>query len=100
MTASEANIVNGPSKFDLMIALFVREPFRPVVRFTSEIGTVWIAYVGSCQSETPDGEYWVVKGWTSRESSIDTDGSTRIIRGKQYEIYFCTKTRKGHLIFL
>ena len=32
---SDINIVNGPSKFDLMTALFIWQPQRPEVEFTA-----------------------------------------------------------------
>lgn len=102
------NIVNGPSKYDFMLALFDSDSrHRRQIMFEldragiAEVITL-LAHLARCPHHTPpvfingvsresgDGENWNFSGW-SEESLV---GSWNV-RG-----YYSTKTRKGWIEFL
>jgi hypothetical protein len=63
----ETMITNGPSKFDLMQALFVRQPTRPVFELSLTVGPVGLTkvkcMVNSVESEDGSGESWNIEGY-------------------------------------
>lgn len=59
---SSIAINNGPSKFDLMTALFVWKPHRPTVKFLLDDGREYTASILGCSSEDGSGESWNIVG--------------------------------------
>jgi len=90
MTTTQITIVNGPSKFDLMTALFVWKPERHKVEFTAANGTVYTASILACEAEDGSGECWNIRGVVS-----DSNGRLRI--KKHFKGFFRTNTRAGFL---
>ena len=79
------NITNGPSKFDLMIALFhqkgVWEERNHHLRFETEEGrTVWLTILKEVGLVDDSHENFFLKGYTD---------------GKKVEATFDTRSRKG-----
>ena len=89
---SDINIVNGPSKFDLMTALFIWQPQRPEVEFTAENNAVFPAIINALESENGSGEDWIIRGFATYGNS----GNSRL----KFTGYYSTRARKGWLRFL
>ncbi|MDO8601658.1 MAG: hypothetical protein Q7R62_00795 [bacterium] len=87
-------IVNGPSKFDLMVALFYGsglEKTRPEVTF--EIGAGGetrrvSCIINSISREDGSGESWNIQGYTPHEEPW-----------MDFRAYFTTSVRQGHIRF-
>jgi hypothetical protein len=56
------SITNGPSKFDLMQALFVRKPTRPTVTFIVSQDNAVQVFIDLVEAEDASGESWNIKG--------------------------------------
>jgi predicted nucleic acid-binding Zn ribbon protein len=92
-TSATISLVDGPSKFDLMTALFVWGPTRPTVRMRSSDGTVYAATITSCEAEDGSGECWNIKGVARRHA-------TKIAFHEKFTGFFRTDTRKGFIRFM
>jgi len=84
--SSITNLVSGPSKFDLMTALFVWKPERHEVIFVTRDGTKIRAHIGGCSAEDGSGESWNLRGYGQLSGEGDWFG---------FEAYFRTSDRKG-----
>ena len=86
MTPQGFQIVDGPSKFDLMLGLFSGTCMNPRrVQFFVLDGsdrTMLSTLLSGVSREDGSGESWLFTGHTN---------------GKFVKGYFSTKTRKGHL---
>ncbi|HUQ30167.1 MAG TPA: hypothetical protein VM103_01465 [Candidatus Paceibacterota bacterium] len=86
---SHVQIVNGPSKFDLMLALFEWKPNRPLVMFKTEGGKLLEASVTSVEAEDGSGESWNIEGYVGTERARKEHQATR------FRAYFRTDSRRG-----
>lgn len=78
----EAKIIQGPSKFDLVQALFVRKPTRPNITFTLGHADEEVnAFVDSVEAEDGSGESWNIKGYVGNN--------------KKFTAYYRTDRRAG-----
>ena len=87
---TQITIVDGPSKFDLMTALFVWKPERLKVMFVAENGDTYKATIRGCEAEDGSGECWIIRGYSAK-------GDSQI--AWPFEGFFRTNSRKGHLVF-
>lgn len=97
-TQNTITITDGPSKFDLMTALFVWKPSRPVVEFRTSEGTL-SATIDLCKAEDGSGECWILEGraWPSRVVASDA----RLKIHKRFKGFFRTSgPRTGWLKFI
>jgi hypothetical protein len=93
--APQYQIVKGPSKFDLAVALFHKSsngeelPQHHVVSFTLEGGIKVLACLTSVSAEDAMGscsrESWLIEGWFIHSG------------GKRFTGYLDTRNRKGYL---
>ena len=90
---TQINLVNGPSKFDLMAALFVWKPNRNWVKFQADDGSTYEALINACEAEDGSGECWIIRGVAHN----NTQGGRA---NKHFKGFFRTNTRKGHLAFI
>lgn len=90
MTA-QVNLTGGPSKFDLMTALFVMKPNRTCVQFKTKLGQLINALIDGVDIEDGSGESWCIRG----HGSFTTHATNR-----RFEGYFNTQTRTGYLKFV
>ncbi len=92
MAKKSFKIIDGPSKFDLMMALFDNTATAPRrLNFRLEGEEVFSIYLLSVGREDGSGESWLLEGiafWPSRFSD-------RKVKG-----YFSTQRRIGHLNIL
>ncbi len=96
---SLVNIVNGPSKFDLMTALFVWHPERMRVQFVDSCGgRTYSAVINSCGAEDGSGESWNISGYLYPMDQFKAlgKGSGKVVLGP-FRGCFNTSTRKGVL---
>lgn len=95
----QRSLVDGPSKFDLMLALFDKDKGRKV-SFTDEHGMKYEASISMVESEDGSGESWNLKGSTTiwGAGGKEGDGKVHLLR-YHFIGYFRTDRRKGHLIF-
>ena len=78
----EAKIIQGPSKFDNMQALFVRKPMKPNVIFTLGYADEEVkAFIDSVEAEDSSGESWNIEG--------------RVENNKKFTAYYRTDRRAG-----
>jgi len=91
---TQINIVDGPSKFDLMTALFVWKPERLRVEFKADDGAIYKASINACEAEDGSGECWIIRGYAIDASSV------RSRSAESYEGFFRTNTRAGFLRFI
>ena len=87
MATQRFEILEGPSKLDLMLGLFDGTSTKPrLVLFSLWDGasawTVTSVLLSGVSREDGSGESWIFTGCTN---------------GKSIKGYFSTKTRKGHL---
>ncbi len=80
-------IVAGPSKFDLMTALFIWKPEHPVVSFQTEDGTTHLVRINSVSAEDGSGESWNIRGYAIKV------GPNAVHRN--FQMYFATTGRRG-----
>jgi hypothetical protein len=84
---AQYNIVNGPSKFDLMVSLFVgSSPDRQEVYFSLPDNLKAKVVIDGVERESGNGECWNLWGWW-----IVFDAR------KIVKIYYSTKNRSGCL---
>jgi hypothetical protein len=87
-------ITDGPSKFDLMVALFDRKPRSRVLTFETGGGQKVEVTIVSVQIEDGSGESWNI------QVSIQS-ANCRMSSGIKWipicRMYFRTDKRKGHL---
>lgn len=79
MTSTQIDITNGPSKFDLMIALFDMEREIRDLKFVTPEGDLYCSILG-VSAEDGSGESWCLHGMCGANN---------------YEAYFHTRTRRG-----
>lgn len=93
----QRTLIDGPSKFDLMMALFDK---GRKVSFTDERGMKYEATISMVEAEDGSHESWNLKGSTTiwGAGGSDGDGKVRLIRYR-FIGYFRTDRRKGHLVF-
>lgn len=106
MTQSPSrNIVSGPSKFDLMTAVFVWKPERHKVQFSTDTNMVLSAVIDSVSAEDGSGESWNISGRVEPSDEKTRDALSRQGRGEngdviRFRAYFSTSVRKGWIAFL
>jgi predicted ATPase len=81
-------IMNGPSKFDLMVSLFTTVPVRVPVLFKTENHGDFSAIITGVRWEDGSGESWIIEGYSV------------FAAGARFTGYFSTKDRRGHIKFL
>jgi hypothetical protein len=86
-------ITNGPSKFDLMAALFIaagekQQNVRFNIAETGQLLEVRILQVGR---EDGSGESWLFQGLAE---------DTQLKRGRYVKGYFSTRTRRGTIEYM
>ncbi|MEK7641045.1 MAG: hypothetical protein AAB389_03555 [Patescibacteria group bacterium] len=94
MASSRLKIVNGPSKFDVMMALFAKNSDSATVDFevqefvagAIEIGTFRKVIISALERESGNGESWMFQGWDCNEGPH---------KATKVEGFFCTRTRTG-----
>lgn len=88
-------IINGPSKWDLSIALFDRKPKNRIVTFDTNCPLAAHIEVSvlSVQAEDGSGESWNIEGLV-----VDGNRATWT-KGKRVFIHFYTNTRSGQIRF-
>jgi len=84
----QIDIVQGPSKFDIMMSCFTWKPVHPAVDFMDPRGTYYSVLITAVEAKDGSGERWLFKG---RE----------VIGGKviptPLEGFIDTRTRTGYL---
>lgn len=73
---SFVEIINGPSKFDLMQALFIRKPYKTSVTFSLQENVGLTAYIDSIKDLDNSGEYWRVEGSVGNDKKFTADYRT------------------------
>ena len=84
------NIVDGSSKFDIMIALFntpKNGQSEDLLDFTLADGEVVRVMLRGVQMEDGSHEYWLLTGRTVSGSGYE-----------DFEAYYSTKTRNGYML--
>ena len=95
MATQVLKITEGPSKWDLMLALFDHKPRSRRVTFKLEGGQEFQLLVLRVQAEDGSGESWNIDGHAEPlPGKILPIG---IKWGPSSMIYFRTDSRKGHL---
>ncbi|MBI3573158.1 MAG: hypothetical protein HY092_03090 [Candidatus Kerfeldbacteria bacterium] len=93
MAWTESAIINGPSKWDLMLSLFdSKTGHEHEVQFQLEVGVTMHVFLSSVEREDGSAESWNFQGWS-------TGYSTARVMWKQHQHvrgYFNTLRRKGH----
>jgi hypothetical protein len=91
MSTQEFRITNGPSKFDLMVALFHGScDNRHLVNF-SVVGEIYpiIVLINSVSREDVSGDCWIIKGSVFYQN--------KAYAGKIVKIFFSTRTGNGNI---
>ncbi len=96
MTSEFHPITNGPSKWDLSIALFDRKPKNKIVTFHTNcpVSTHLEIMVLSVRAEDDSGESWNIEG------TVVDGNRASWTRKKHVFIHFYTNTRSGQMRFL
>lgn len=82
--ATHLDIVDGPSKYELMLGLFDSATTRPrPVEFRLSRRVALEAHIQSVSREDGSGESWNLEGW--------------VVSGEVFDAYFNTKRRTGHI---
>lgn len=89
MTAFREDLINGPSKFDLMLALFDWKPHRKV-EVTGQAGQKFVLWITGVSAEDGSGESWNLSGTVL----LHTNGKREV---QPFKAYFRTDSRKGWL---
>ncbi len=90
------NIKTGPSKFELLLALFdSRQVNTRKVEFRTDADTLYDAVITSVEREDGSGESWNIRGYLSEKKP----GAKIPSPSTNFEGYFRTDTRKGSLKF-
>lgn len=87
-TNGHVDIVNGPSKFDLMVSLFSTKPASHPVLFKTKNHGDFTATITGVRWEDGSGESWIIEGYSA------------LAAGARFTGYFSTKDRRGHIKFL
>jgi hypothetical protein len=99
--SAHISLINGPSKFDLMTALFMRKPEKPTVSFKPEYGhSDYIATILGVTEEDGSGESWNITGYLQSvyvAGGKEHGGAARLVRSARFKGYFSTADRKGWL---
>ncbi|HEY4501621.1 MAG TPA: hypothetical protein VJJ20_00960 [Candidatus Paceibacterota bacterium] len=100
-------LVNGPSKFDLMTALFIRKPEKPTLQFKPEHSTnddyTFTAVITGVSEEDGSGESWNISGYLRDIFVVggpEHGGVARKVHSQPFKGYFSTSSRKGWLTFI
>jgi len=91
--ATQKKIIDGPSKFDLMLSLFDGDiQHRRIAKFTLAGDAEIRVFVDSIEREDGSGESWNITGNIHGRVI-----STALMKayGEKFEMYFSTKKRKG-----
>ncbi len=100
------NVVNGPSKFDLMMALFTRKPQKPTVTFALEHAKEgYLATITGVSEEDGSGESWNIRGFLqdiyfAGDGLSPLHGALLKVSRQPFKGYFSTADRKGWLTFI
>ncbi len=96
MPNHQKNLIDGPSKFDLMLSLFDK---GREVTFTDEGGMKYHAAISMVQSEDGSGESWNLSGSAVLHPAGKPPGlrSSKDLRF-HFVAYFRTEKRKGHIV--
>ncbi len=100
------NIVGGPSKFDLMTAVFLRGPARPKVTLKPAHGseyTATITGVRDARFGTDETDAWSIHGFLHDIFVVggkDHGGAARKVNLQEFEGSYDTATRKGWIKFI
>lgn len=99
MTAIRSTITQGPSKFDLSIALFDRKPVNTrSVELTLGDGRVVQLVINGVEVEDGSGESWIFKGYLRRiHPRPGHEPSTVPAPPSNCFGYYRTDTRRGWL---
>lgn len=91
---TQTKIIDGPSKFDLMLALFDRKGNDRTVDFKTEDGKEWSALIRSVEVEDGSGESWNVSAMFDYKRRPGVRPSV----GAYVKFYFNTANRQGILL--
>lgn len=101
--AQQVNLVAGPSKFDLSVALFDRRTgHRHPIEIKDSDGAVYEVVVEAVQAEDGSGDSWNINGYAKPKVTSSIPGipvRQMNIRGRKCTIYFRTDFRKGWFRF-
>lgn len=99
MTAVRNDIIQGPSKFDLMLALFDRKVNNPRhVDFKLSGGNVTtFVVINGVEVEDGSGENWIFKGYAKNATATDHQGAKT---SSTCFGFYRTDTRKGWIEFV
>ena len=89
--AGQINLVDGPSKFDLMLALFDKSSPERRVNFKSLAGSTFDCSVLSVRAEDGSRESWEIEGWASL---VPVSGG-QLVMQRYVKVYFHTGRRRG-----
>lgn len=98
MTAKEYQVCSGPSKLDLMLALFDRNrdgfysPRELEFKLEEKLSATVIVHI--VEAENGPDELWRIEG---RASFKEDCPSGRILFGSNLVGWYCTQDRKGQL---
>ena len=90
-----AKIVNGPSKFDLMLALFNRKVVNQegVIFTVADVSLKLSAVITGVAAEDGSGESWNLTGYVR-------PAHDPMVPPNNVKMWFRTDTRKGHMDFI
>ena len=92
----QVEIVGGPSKWDLSIALFDSQMVNPrTVEFKTNAGASFLASLNSVLREDGSGESFEIQGYARPYTARGAIPAP----GQQVVIYYRTDRRKGHIRF-
>jgi hypothetical protein len=98
--AAQAQMIHlskGPSKFDLMLALFDRKSVNTrKVEFQTGANKSYTASISMVRAEDGSGDSWIIEGHAA-ESVISQKRFPIPNPGFEFSGYFNTATRKGHI---
>ena len=101
-----AKITSGPSKFDLMLALFDREAHKTVSFCAGEMH-VWRVFATAIKHSPTENEAWIIEGTIEMDfdpmsaESLRTanarlmDSKANAMPARKFVCNFSTRTRKG-----
>ncbi|HEV8666453.1 MAG TPA: hypothetical protein VN665_01215 [Candidatus Paceibacterota bacterium] len=95
---SHVTLKNGPSKFDLMLALFDNKDFNRKVAFVGFNGVTYEAIVWGVEMSDETGELWTVRGRVKRNGVGGTVGDGRAhVSHPTFVLSYSTQLRTGQL---
>ncbi len=101
-----AQITNGPSKFDLLLALFDQKTHRAVGFCAGEM-RVWRVFITGVKCSPNEDEAWIIEGTIEMDfdpmsaDSLRTanaklmDSKANATPSRKFQCNFSTQTRKG-----